>query len=128
MTTDDEKKDTSSGEELPKMDSVRRASGKNEDGGFGIPATPCIHQELARELRKSLVILREKMESGEINPLAWMWHFSSFPAARVLRCEDCADYEGCEYDHDMAPLDCFSKTDRHQSDRLTTQEQQENKD
>lgn len=69
------------------------------------------------ELWKSLSVLREKLERGEINPTAWMWHFSSYPAYKVPCCEDCADFEACEYGQDMPPIECFSKPERHKEDR-----------
>jgi len=69
------------------------------------------------ELWKSLSALREKLERGEINPTAWMWHFSSYPAYKIPVCEDCADFDTCEYGHDMPPIECFSKPERHKEDK-----------
>lgn len=69
------------------------------------------------ELWKNLSALREKLVRGEINPSAWMWHFSSYPAYKIPACEDCADFETCEYDHDMSPIECFSSSERHKEDR-----------
>jgi len=70
------------------------------------------------EIRELFAILREKLEQGEINPLAWMWHFCSFPMQKIPSCEDCSDYDCCEFGHDMPPIECFSVPGRHQQDKF----------
>ena len=62
---------------------------------------------------KSLLVLHRKFETGEIDFESWCHFFSDCPIDRIPVCEDCAAFRKCAYGHDLEPMECFSRPNRH---------------
>ena len=60
-----------------------------------------------------LFLLEQKLESGEIPLGMWISHFPDNPADEVPSCRDCEAFNVCRYNHDMEPIECFSRRERH---------------
>ena len=63
--------------------------------------------------RQRLVLLREKLQAGDINQGVWETYFPGLPEGQVPGCGDCAAFPVCKYGRDLEPVECFSKPGRH---------------
>jgi len=63
--------------------------------------------------QNKLSLLERKLDRGEINPGVWRTYFPDLTDGKIPSCEDCAAFEVCIYDHDLEPIACLGKQERH---------------
>ena len=71
------------------------------------------HNLLSNASLHKLFLLEKKVERGEIDQGLWIAYFPDVPVHKVPSCEDCQAFNVCRYNHDLEPIECFSKRERH---------------
>ena len=62
---------------------------------------------------QKLFLLEKKLERGEIDQGLWIAYFPDVPANKVPTCNDCPAFNVCKYNHDLEPIECFSRRERN---------------